>query len=69
LLTILLGGLAAMVTFRQPSLWQAGILGAILAPTDAGLGQITVASPRVPAGIREAKPRGPKPTHASGHWS
>jgi sodium/hydrogen antiporter len=54
LLTILLGGLAALVIFRQLSLWEAGILGAILAPTDAGLGQIIVSSPRVPVRIRQA---------------
>jgi NhaP-type Na+/H+ or K+/H+ antiporter len=54
LLTILLGGLAALVVFRQLSLWEAGILAAILAPTDAGLGQIIVNSPRVPMKIRQA---------------
>ena len=42
LLTILLGTLAALVVFRQLSVWEAGILGAILAPTDAGLGQVIV---------------------------
>jgi len=54
LLTILLGGLAALVVFRELTLWQAGILAAILAPTDAGLGQVIVTSPHVPARIREA---------------
>lgn len=54
LLTLLLGGLAALVVFRQLSLWEAGILAAILAPTDAGLGQIIVNSPRVPMKIRQA---------------
>jgi len=54
LLTIFLGGLAALVVFRQFSLWEAGILAAILAPTDAGLGQIIVNSPRVPMKIRQA---------------
>jgi NhaP-type Na+/H+ or K+/H+ antiporter len=34
--------------------WEAGILAAILAPTDAGLGQIIVNSPRVPVRIRQA---------------
>ena len=34
--------------------WECGILGAILAPTDAGLGQVIVRSPRVPTSIREA---------------
>ena len=54
LLTILLGTLAALVLFRQLSVWEAGILGSILAPTDAGLGQVIVNSPRVPMKIRQA---------------
>ena len=54
LLTIALGGLAAVGIFPGLSVWEAGILGAILAPTDAGLGQIIVASPRVPMRIRQA---------------
>jgi NhaP-type Na+/H+ or K+/H+ antiporter len=54
LLTILLGALAALVVFRRLFLWEAGILAAILAPTDAGLGQIIVNSPRVPMRIRQA---------------
>ncbi|MFO1514584.1 MAG: cation:proton antiporter, partial [Verrucomicrobiota bacterium] len=53
LLTLLLGALAALVVFRKLSIWEAGILGAILAPTDAGLGQIIVNSPRVPMKIRQ----------------
>ncbi len=54
LLTLLLGTIAALVVFRQLTIWEAGILAAILAPTDAGLGQIIVSSPRVPLKIREA---------------
>ena len=54
LLTILLGALAALAVFRQLTIWEAGILAAILAPTDAGLGQIIVNSPRVPMRIRQA---------------
>ncbi len=54
LLTILLGAIGAMVVFPQLSIWEAGILAAILAPTDAGLGQIIVSSPRVPMKIRQA---------------
>ena len=54
LLTLLLGTLVALVIFRQLSVWEAGILAAILAPTDAGLGQIIVDSPRVPMKIRQA---------------
>lgn len=54
LLTILLGAIAAKLVFPQLSLWEAGILSAILAPTDAGLGQVIVNSPLVPQRVREA---------------
>jgi NhaP-type Na+/H+ or K+/H+ antiporter len=54
LMTLLLGAVSALVVFDQLSIWEAGILAAILAPTDAGLGQIIVNSPRVPMKIREA---------------
>jgi NhaP-type Na+/H+ or K+/H+ antiporter len=52
--TIVLGAVAALVVFRQLSIWEAGIVAAILAPTDAGLGQVIVNSPRVPMQIRQA---------------
>jgi NhaP-type Na+/H+ or K+/H+ antiporter len=54
LLTIALGAIAARIVFPGLSLWEAGILAAILAPTDAGLGQVIVQSPRVPMKIRQA---------------
>jgi NhaP-type Na+/H+ or K+/H+ antiporter len=54
MLTIVFGGLCALVLFGQLSTWEAGILAAILAPTDAGLGQVIVNSPQVPLKIREA---------------
>jgi sodium/hydrogen antiporter len=54
LLTILLGAIGARLVLPQLSIWEAGILAAILAPTDAGLGQIIVKSPRVPMRIRQA---------------
>ena len=54
LLTIALGAMIAKVVFPKLSLWEAGILAAILAPTDAGLGQVIVNSPRVPMRIRQA---------------
>ena len=54
LLTILLGGIVARLVFPGLSIWEAGILSAILAPTDAGLGQVVVSSPRVPMRIRQA---------------
>jgi NhaP-type Na+/H+ or K+/H+ antiporter len=53
-LTIVLGAVAALAVFRGLSIWEAGILAAILAPTDAGLGQVIVESPRVPERIRQA---------------
>jgi NhaP-type Na+/H+ or K+/H+ antiporter len=52
--TILLGALGAAIVFPRLSLWEAGILAAILAPTDAGLGEVIVKSPRVPLRIRQA---------------
>jgi NhaP-type Na+/H+ or K+/H+ antiporter len=54
LLTILLGAVAAKCVFPSLSIWEAGILAAILAPTDAGLGQVIVNSRRVPMGVRQA---------------
>ena len=54
LLTIALGMLAAVAVFPSLSIWEAGILAAILAPTDAGLGQIIVQSPKVPLKIRQS---------------
>lgn len=54
LLSILLGALLAKLVFPQLTLWEAGILAAILAPTDAGLGQVIVNSPLVPLRVRQA---------------
>jgi sodium/hydrogen antiporter len=54
LLTLLLGLLAALLVFPGMPLWQAGVLAAILAPTDAGLGQVVVSDPRVPMPLRQA---------------
>jgi sodium/hydrogen antiporter len=54
LLTILVGALAALAIFPLLTVWEAGIVAAILAPTDAGLGQIIVNSPHVPVRIRQA---------------
>jgi sodium/hydrogen antiporter len=53
LLTVLLGGIIARLVFPGLSVWEAGILSAILAPTDAGLGQVVVTSTRVPMRVRE----------------
>jgi NhaP-type Na+/H+ or K+/H+ antiporter len=52
-LTIALGALSAAVIFGQLSFEEAVILGIVLAPTDAALGQAVVTEPRVPARIRQ----------------
>jgi len=54
LLTILLGASTALLVMNELTLWEAGILAAVLAPTDAGLGQSIVNSQRVPLRIRQA---------------
>lgn len=53
-LSIGLGTLLAAWLFPELSLWHAALVAAILAPTDAALGQAVVSSPRVPARIRQA---------------
>jgi NhaP-type Na+/H+ or K+/H+ antiporter len=53
-LTLVLGALCALVVLGELKWWEAGILTAILAPTDAGLGQVVVNSSAVPARIRQA---------------
>jgi sodium/hydrogen antiporter len=52
-LTIVLGALAAGVIFDELTFWEAAIVGVILAPTDAALGQAVVTDPRVPGRIRQ----------------
>jgi NhaP-type Na+/H+ or K+/H+ antiporter len=53
-LTMLAGSLLALLLFPSLEPWQAGLIGVILAPTDAALGQAVVANPRVPAVVRNA---------------
>jgi len=53
-LTIAAGALAAAAIFDALSMEEAVILGVILAPTDAALGQAVVTEPRVPGRIRQA---------------
>ncbi len=53
-LTIGLGTIFAAVLFTDLSIWEAGIIGAITAPTDAALGQAVISNPRVPERIRQA---------------
>ncbi len=53
-LTVILGTLAAVWLFPEFTLWEAALLAAVLAPTDAALGQAVVSSPKVPVRIRQA---------------
>jgi NhaP-type Na+/H+ or K+/H+ antiporter len=54
LLTLVLGAAAAVGVLPGLTWWEAGILAAILAPTDAGLGQVIVSSENVPKDIRQS---------------
>ena len=53
-LTMLCGALIAIWLFPAFSLWEAALLAALLAPTDAALGQSVVSARAVPARIRQA---------------
>jgi NhaP-type Na+/H+ or K+/H+ antiporter len=52
-LTVIIGGLVAAGLFSGITLAEAALMGAILAPTDAGLGQAIVNSPLIPVRIRQ----------------
>jgi NhaP-type Na+/H+ or K+/H+ antiporter len=52
-LTIALGAIAAAALFGVLSFWEAVILGVVLAPTDAALGQAVVSNEHVPQRIRQ----------------
>lgn len=49
-----LGTLIAVALFPPFSIWEAALLAALLAPTDAALGQAVVSAKAVPARIRQA---------------
>ena len=49
-----MGTLAGLVVPIGLGVWEAALLAAILAPTDAALGQSVVASPAVPGRVRQA---------------
>lgn len=53
-LTIAFGAVLAAVLFTDLSFWEAAIIGAIIAPTDAALGTSVIANQRVPERIRQA---------------
>ena len=52
-LTVAAGAAAAWVTAPELGIWGAVLLGAILAPTDAALGQAVVSETRVPVRVRQ----------------
>lgn len=53
-LTIAAGTGVALLVLPAFSLWEAALLAALLAPTDAALGQAVVSNPAVPARVRQA---------------
>ena len=53
-LLIIFGAAVALVLFGVLSFWEAAVVAAILAPTDAALGAAVVSNPRVPARIRRS---------------
>ncbi len=53
-LIIVAGAVFALVLFDTLSIWEALLLAAILAPTDAALGQVIMLSKSVPRRIRDA---------------
>ena len=53
-LTIVAGALVGLALPLGLTFWEAALLAAILAPTDAALGQSVVSSPLVPARVRQA---------------
>jgi sodium/hydrogen antiporter len=53
-LTIALGTIIAALVLTDLAFWEAAIVGTVLAPTDAALGQAVVNNPRIPARVRQA---------------
>jgi sodium/hydrogen antiporter len=53
-LTIALGTFVATLVLTDLTFWEAAIVGTVLAPTDAALGQAVVNNSRVPIRIRQA---------------
>jgi len=52
-LSILAGWGVALLLLPGLALWEAALVGAILAPTDAALGEAVISNPRVPALVRD----------------
>jgi NhaP-type Na+/H+ or K+/H+ antiporter len=53
-LTIALGTIVAALLLADLTFWEAAIIGTVLAPTDAALGQAVVSNQRVPVRVRQA---------------
>ncbi|MEM7273852.1 MAG: sodium:proton antiporter [Actinomycetota bacterium] len=53
-LTVGLGTVVAVLLFDGLTWWEGALIAAILAPTDAALGQAVVSNPRVPVRVRQA---------------
>jgi NhaP-type Na+/H+ or K+/H+ antiporter len=53
-LTIALGSASAALLLTDLTFWEAAIVGTVLAPTDAALGQAVLSNPRVPVRVRQA---------------
>jgi NhaP-type Na+/H+ or K+/H+ antiporter len=53
-LTIAMGAIIAAMLLADLTVWEAAIVGTVLAPTDAALGQAVVSNPRVPVRMRQA---------------
>ena len=53
-LTIVLGTAVAALVLTDLTFWEAAIVGTVLAPTDAALGQAVVSNPRLPLRMRQA---------------
>jgi sodium/hydrogen antiporter len=53
-LTVALGTATAALLLTDLTLWEAAIVGTVLAPTDAALGQAVVSNPRVPVRVRQS---------------
>src|SRR5215216_747590 len=52
-LTIALGTASAALLLTDLTFWEAAIVGTVLAPTDAALGQAVLSNPRVPVRVRQ----------------
>jgi NhaP-type Na+/H+ or K+/H+ antiporter len=53
-LTIVLGTVVAALVLTDLTFWEAAIVGVVLAPTDAALGQAVVSNSRVPIRVRQS---------------